>query len=361
MTTWALGTFDQHGSDFPGLVVGDRVRRLEFHDTLTVLQDWARQEPELDRLAEEEDSAEWIALADLRVLTPIQPRQIFQSGANYRKHVIDLVAAEFMQDADRSHGKTIEDARAFAAEMQDKRAQGGEPYVFIGLPSALCGAYDDVVLPREGAKHDYELELALVIGQGGRRIDPSEAMDHVAAYTICNDITTRDRLYRPDLKAIGTDWLRAKNAPTFLPTGPYLVPASQYPNPHDVQITLWHNGIVRQDESSADMIFDIPSLISYASSLAELFPGDLLLTGSPAGNGAHWGVFLQPGDEIESSITGLGTQRNRIVAETNVETAMGPSTGSGNESADTIASSTSSGREAERIAAAWEGQAPQSE
>ncbi len=115
----------------------------------------------------------------------------------------------------------------------------------------------------------------------GCRID--QAMDYVAGYTICNDITTRDRLYRADLAKIGTDWVRAKNSPTFLPTGPYLVPAEFIPDWQQLRITLRHNGVTRQDELAKDMIFGIPRLVAYASELTQLEPGDLLLTGSPAG------------------------------------------------------------------------------
>ena len=137
----------------------------------------------------------------------------------------------------------------------------------------------------------------------------------MAGYTICNDLTTRDLVYRTDLKAIGTDWFAAKNAPTFLPTGPYLVPAAFVPDPMDLRITLRHNGTARQDESTKDMVFDLPAILAYITSITELRPGDLVLTGSPAGNGAHWGVYLTEGDVLEGEITGLGTQRNRCVRE----------------------------------------------
>ncbi len=117
-------------------------------------------------------------------------------------------------------------------------------------------------------------------------------------------------MYRDDLKAIGSDWFAAKNAPTFLPTGPYLVPAKFAGDPANLRVTLRHNGIVRQDESTADMLFDLPAILVYITAVTELQPGDLVLTGSPAGNGMHWGVFLAEGDLLEGEITGLGAQRN---------------------------------------------------
>ncbi|MFF4507434.1 fumarylacetoacetate hydrolase family protein [Streptomyces sp. NPDC001401] len=306
---FALGTFSSSAGTFPGLVSGARVRGLsdQVPSVRAIVEDWDAWLPRLHDLAASADGT-WHDLAGLRVLIPFEPGQILQSGANYRKHVVDLVAAE----KESVHGATPEEARADAEKMMDERIRGGVPYVFLGSPRAMTGPYDDIVLPGLGEQHDWELELALVIGKSGRDIPVEDAMSHVAAYTICNDLTTRDRLYRPDLKAIGTDWFTAKNADTFLPTGPFLVPAAFVGDPNDLRITLRHNGVVRQDESTKDMIFDIPRLIAYVSTTTTLRPGDLLLTGSPAGNGAHWGVFLKPGDVMESQITGLGHQRNTV-------------------------------------------------
>jgi 2,4-didehydro-3-deoxy-L-rhamnonate hydrolase len=245
-----------------------------------------------------------------RLLAPVQPRQVFQAGANYRSHVIQLrVAHALAEDPDADPATLV---RA-AAETMDQRAAGGEPYVFLGLPSALCGPYDDVVLPDTGAQHDWELELAVVISRRAYRVPRAEAYRHVAGYTVCNDLTTRDRVFRADLPGIGTDWLAGKNAPTFLPTGPYLVPAAFVPDPGALRITLRLNGSVMQDESTADMIFDIDRLIEHVSAIAPLLPGDLLLTGSPAGNGIHHGRLLRAGDVLTGEITGLGRQRNQVV------------------------------------------------
>ncbi|MGX1372903.1 2-keto-4-pentenoate hydratase/2-oxohepta-3-ene-1,7-dioic acid hydratase in catechol pathway [Streptomyces canus] len=307
---FVLGTFRcSAGVAFPGLVTGARVRDLSdlVPSVRALVEDWDACLPRLDGLAGSADGA-WHDLASLCVLPPLEPGQILQSGANYRKHVVDLVAAE----KESVHGATPEEARADAEQMMDERIRSGVPYVFLGSTRAMCGPYDDIVLPALGEQHDWELELALVIGRKGRDIPAGEAMSYVAGYTICNDLTTRDRLYRPDLKAIGTDWFTAKNADTFLPTGPFLVPAAFVGDPDDLRITLRHNGVVRQDESTKDMIFDIPRLIAYVSTTTTLHPGDLLLTGSPAGNGAHWGVFLKPGDVLEAEITGLGHQRNTV-------------------------------------------------
>ncbi|HTZ06445.1 MAG TPA: fumarylacetoacetate hydrolase family protein [Gaiellaceae bacterium] len=303
---FALGRFADGGRVFPGLVLaGERVADLSaaFASMHEILERWDEVEGRLEELG-----AEPRGLDGLRVLPPVEPRQILQSGANYHRHVVELAVD---QGIGREPGMTIEVHRANVIRMMDERVAHGEPYVFLGAVSALAGAYDDVVLPARGEQHDWELELAAVIGRGGRDVPRDRALEHVAGYTICNDITTRDLVHRPDLGPIGSDWVRAKNSPTFLPTGPWLVPARFVPDPMNLQIRLELNGEVMQDESTADMIFDVAQLVSYASERVELLPGDLLLTGSPAGNGTHWNRFLRDGDVMEGSITGLGAQRNR--------------------------------------------------
>lgn len=311
--TWGIGTFSRNGgAPFPGLVVGTRVRVVTAVGAtcFDILQQWAANEARLDELARDE-SAEWFDVASLETLAPLVPGEVLQSGANYRQHVIDLVAKEKQS----VHGATPEVARADATRMMDERARSGKPYVFIGLRRAITGPFDPVVLPNRGVEHDWELELALVIGKHARFVSEANALDYVAGYTIANDISTRDDLYRPDLKAIGTDWFTCKNAPTFLPVGPVIVPRRFVPDPQDLTINLQHNGIVRQDESTSDMIFSAARLVSFCSGITELLPGDLILTGSPAGNGAHFQTFLQPGDVMDSTITGLGRQHNPVVAE----------------------------------------------
>jgi 2-keto-4-pentenoate hydratase/2-oxohepta-3-ene-1,7-dioic acid hydratase in catechol pathway len=314
---FALGTFARpgDGEPFPGLVAGDRVRDLRGDGlpAASVQGLLAHWDTVLPRLAELADAGPgpWMPVADVRPLPPVRPGNLLQSGANYRKHVIDIIVSEH----DGADGRSTQDVRADAEAFMEHRTTSTDPYLFIGLPSAMCGARDDIVLPAEGAEHDWELELAAVIGRPARRVPPEQALSHVAGYTICNDLTTRDLVYRPDLRKIGTDWLRSKNAPTFLPAGPVLVPSVFVDDPMDLRITLSVNGQVMQDESTKDMIFDVARLVSYASQITALRPGDLILTGSPAGNGAHWRRFLHDGDQIDATITGLGWHHNRCVAE----------------------------------------------
>lgn len=311
---FALGTFAANdGPAFPGLVLpGDRVADLSgrYADTRAIFERWDDALPSLAELAAA--GPESLDLAGLRALPPVVPRQILQSGANYHRHVVELAVDNRIG---MREGMTLEELRSEAEQMMRERAETGEPYIFQGAVSALCGAYDDVILPRRGEQHDWELELACVIGRRGRYVPPEQAPEWVAGYTICNDLTTRDLFARHDMKVIGSDWVRCKNAPTFLPTGPYVVPRAFVPDPQDLRIRLSLNGQVMQDESTSDMIFDVARLVSYASSVVELLPGDLLLTGSPAGNGTHYNRFLGEGDVMEAEVTGLGTQRNRCRLE----------------------------------------------
>ncbi len=255
-------------------------------------------------------------LDTLRILPPVYPPgALLQSAANYRKHVIQLTVAHRFKGLGITEGMSDEEVYAKAAAMMDERARTGTPFIFAGTPAAICGARDDVILPRRGAQHDWELELAVIVGRRARNVSREQALDYVAGYTISNDLTTRDLVARKDNVELGLDWIGSKNAPTFFPTGPFLVPRAFVSDPMKLRITLKLNGQTMQDESTADMIFDVRRLIEYASSVTVMEPGDMLLTGSPAGNGSHWKRFLKPGDIMESSITGLGTQVNRCVAE----------------------------------------------
>jgi 2,4-didehydro-3-deoxy-L-rhamnonate hydrolase len=311
--SFAFGTFaGADGTPFPALVAADRVHDLrgEFPDTLTMLRDW---EPSLDRLRQLAASppGDGAALADVRPFPPVHPSaQVLCGGANYRKHLRQMVVAHL-----RREGDTRPDAelQAEAEEVTARRSASEDPFVFAGVPSALCGARDDVILWGPGTEHDWELELAVVIGRGGRGIAEAVAMDHVAGYTIANDVSTRDVMFRPGFPM--TDFLMTKGRPTFFPVGPYIVPREFVPDYRALRITLRVNGEPMQDEGVDDIIYGVEELVAYASRVVDLAPGDLLLTGSPAGNAAHHGGrWLVPGDVMEGEITGLGAQRNVCVA-----------------------------------------------
>ncbi|MEC5151867.1 fumarylacetoacetate hydrolase family protein [Cryobacterium sp. GrIS_2_6] len=328
--TWALGFFAgqkaSHPAHFVGLVSGDRVRDLRpdaaelgtTQDVLStpagtraLLESWATVFATLSGLAAAPATGSWLPTGSVIPQSPIAPGQVLQAGANYRKHVVDLAVSH----ADLANGRTEQQVRNETAAMMDARKASGIPYFFIGLPSAITGPTEDVILPGYSQKHDWELELAAVIGEPAFRVSPDAALAHVAAYTIVNDLTTRDLVFRRDMPEIGTDWFRGKNAPGFLPVGPWLVPSAFVSDPQQLHLTLTLNGRTMQDEEAGDMLFTVAELVSAASQTVRLQPGDLILTGSPAGNGAAWGRMLRDGDVMESTITGLGAQRTRVIAE----------------------------------------------
>jgi 2,4-diketo-3-deoxy-L-fuconate hydrolase len=313
---FGLGTFAANGSaPFPALVLGEHAIDLRPHfgpatTTDSLLEDWAASEAALADLAGAGEPAIH-ALDELRPLPPVRPGQILCAGANYFNHVRQIVRSTLRLENPERTGADLD--AAVAAAMEQRAAD--EPFLFLAPPSALCGARDDVVLHGPGRCHDWELELAVVIGRGGQHISEPRAMEHVAGYTIANDITVRDAMFRPGFPM--TDFVSSKCQPTFFPTGPVLVPRRFVPEPRALRITLSVNGQIMQDERVDDIMNGVERLIAYASSRTVLAPGDLILTGSPSGNaGVHGDRWLRPGDVMEGAITGLGTQRNRCVAPT---------------------------------------------
>ena len=318
---FAIGTFENDRECFPGFVVGGDVHDLRavfpgISVTSELFDNWDANLDTIERLVSDQ-----FALAELtswnvdllRVHPPVQPLgPILAAGANYREHILQMSVAHKLGRSDA----TDEELWAEAAEENDRRRKHGDPYVWTGIPSAISGPFDDVQLPEFGEDIDWELELGVVIRKPTHHVDVENAMDAIAGYVIVNDISARSLVPRPDVANIGTDWFRSKNQPTFFPTGPWLVPARYVTDLSALRIELRLNGKVMQDSTTDDMLFDVPQLISYISSYAILRPGDLLITGSPAGNGSHWKRFLSDGDVMEGTITGLGAQRNNVRGKT---------------------------------------------
>jgi 2-keto-4-pentenoate hydratase/2-oxohepta-3-ene-1,7-dioic acid hydratase in catechol pathway len=332
--TFRLGTFARPGegaAPFPALVLGERViplgrlallfRRLNVSLTagesiLGLLSSWDRNFTALsaaaDALAAVGTDIESIDVKALQVRPPVDlPRQIFCTIANYRGHILDTVRDPVLSPPLREPDTPECLARAEQAIEERRRSP---PYVCFKLPTTVIGPSDPLELPPAAQRPDWELELAAVIGRAGRHIPRRDAMRFVAGYTLVNDITVRDWVLRADLPRLGSDWLQSKNAPGFLPTGPYLVPAAFVPDPYAVRLTLRLNGDVVQDELCSDMLFDIETQIEYISKYAQLLPGDLICTGTPAGCGIRYKRFLKPGDTLEASAPGFGAQRTRCVA-----------------------------------------------
>ena len=317
--TYGLATVTVDGKPQAALVRDGRFVALahwgETRDLPALVGDW---EAVLPRLAEwAADDVAFAGAADLagaEVHAPYRPGQVFCTGANYKKHVVGLIMGDPSMRTAEHENVPPEELKARVEKMMDERAKA-LPFVFLKLPSCVIGPNDEVVLPYDVEKPDWELELGVVIGKRAHRIGAEEAMDYVAGFAVVNDVTARELIFRRDGSAIGADWLSGKSFPTFLPFGPMIVPKEQVQDPYDLNLKLSVNGKVYQDESTSDMMVSIERQVAYLASRVVLEPGDLICTGSPYGNGSAFGVFLKPGDVIEATIAGLGSQRNPCVAE----------------------------------------------
>lgn len=219
-----------------------------------------------------------------RLLAPVAVSQILCIGLNYRRH-----------------------ANETGAPIPER------PILFAKGVNTVCGPEDPIELPTYFPSHevDYECELAVVIGRPCKNATPANALSYVLGYTCCNDVSARDH----QLKLGGGQWCRGKFFDTFAPLGPRLVTSDELPNPNALRIQTRLNGAVVQDSTTADMIFDVPSLITYLSGSTTLVPGTVILTGTPEGVGMatkpqpRW---LQPGDRVEVEIEHIGVLANSV-------------------------------------------------
>ncbi len=195
-----------------------------------------------------------------------------------------------------------------------------EPYVFTKFRNALIAPGQPILIPRVSKKVDWEVELAVIIGKAGKYIAKKDAMNHVAGYTISNDISFRDFQFStqlPDGKTtLGLNWAKGKGLDSSFPLGPWLVTKDEIPDPHNLEISLSVNGKTKQRSNTSNMIFKIDSLIEYISAGITLKPGDIISTGTPEGVAAFTGEpFLKHGDVVEGKIDRIGTLRNPVTAE----------------------------------------------
>ncbi|KZY36613.1 2-hydroxyhepta-2,4-diene-1,7-dioate isomerase [Roseovarius sp. HI0049] len=186
-----------------------------------------------------------------------------------------------------------------------------EPILFSKASSALSGPNDPVIIPRDSVKGDWEVELGVVIGRETLYVSEADALSHVAGYCVINDVSERE--FQAER---GGQWIKGKSAPTFGPTGPWLVTADEVPDPQNLALSLSLNGEVVQNSRTDDMIFGVAEIISYMSRFMKLQPGDIIATGTPSGVGLGMTPqrFLKPGDVMELSVEGLGTQRQEVIA-----------------------------------------------
>jgi 2-keto-4-pentenoate hydratase/2-oxohepta-3-ene-1,7-dioic acid hydratase in catechol pathway len=194
------------------------------------------------------------------------------------------------------------------AEMgfPDVKKETQRLFFFFKTRNSIVGPGATVVMPRGTQKFDWEIELAAVIGKKARYVTPANALDHVAGYTVAIDFSARDFNQAPD-QFYKFDWVAGKAIDTGCPMGPWIVPADRIADPQDLALTLSVNGVVKQDSNTRQMIYSVAEQIARASEIMTLDPGDVLLTGTPAGVGAPKGTFLAAGDRVAATIQGIGT------------------------------------------------------
>jgi 2-keto-4-pentenoate hydratase/2-oxohepta-3-ene-1,7-dioic acid hydratase in catechol pathway len=186
-----------------------------------------------------------------------------------------------------------------------------EPIFFMKATSSICGPNDDVIIPKNSQKTDYEVELGIVIGSLARHVGKSDARKHIAGYCVVNDVSEREfQIER------GGQWTKGKSADTFCPMGPWLVTADEVPDAGKLALWTEVNGERRQNSNTADLIFGVYEIVSYVSQFMTLLPGDVIPTGTPSGVGMGFKPpkFLKPGDRVRLSVEGLGEQNQRLVA-----------------------------------------------
>ncbi len=288
------------GEARPGLGVGDGVIDLQAAldgrdvtgfsavSTLAVLENWDAALPVFSEIAA--GGADATPLDDVQLLAPIlYPGAIFNAAANYTDHQKEM-----------NQGKSL-------------TKEETTPYFFLKSGAhCVIGPGAEIRLPKVSQQVDWEAELGVVIGRPARNKTLENAHDCVAGYTIFNDISARD-LSQPLGRRWNTDWFVHKNFDGAGPLGPWMVPADDIPDPHDIEIKLWVNDEQMQDSNSKYLFFNINEQIEFLSRRMTLRPGDVIATGTPSGVGRPRGIFLKPGDTVSIELGGIGTLRNPVV------------------------------------------------
>ena len=269
--------FGEPGKEKPGIIKEDK-----WYDTSSFIKNYDEEffiNDGINKLKNIIDKNELPEISKLeRLGSPVaRPSKIICIGLNYAKHAKETNAAV-----------------------------PKEPIIFFKSTTSLSGPNDDIIIPKNSVKTDWEVELALVIGKRAAYIDENEAMDYVAGYCLHNDVSEREfQLER------GGQWVKGKSCDTFAPLGPWLATKDEIEDVHNLRLWLTVNGKMMQDGNTDDLIFNVPYLVSYVSQFMTLLPGDIISTGTPHGVGLGFNppVYLKEGDAVELGIDGLGTQK----------------------------------------------------
>jgi 2-keto-4-pentenoate hydratase/2-oxohepta-3-ene-1,7-dioic acid hydratase in catechol pathway len=300
---YKLVTYDAGKGSRAGIVAGDRLidaaeasGNAAYATTLGILADWDAADKKLAALAADaktkSSAVDWSQLQ-----APVRPAAIYCAGANYSDHVTEMNAAQ---------GKGPE---------PDPHTLGLKPWHFIKSAHAIVGPGVAVKIPPESKKMDWEVELGAIIGKTAKRVSEADALKYVAGYTVTNDLSARDLGWRPPVPNTSpfySDWLAHKSFDGSAPIGPWIVPASDVGDPQNLGLRLSVNGVVKQDSNTKNMIYNLAEQIAQLSLRITLYPGDLILTGTPAGVGAGRNEFLKAGDSLELWCENVGTLKHTM-------------------------------------------------
>ena len=311
-----LATFAKaDGKAFAAIVLGDSAHDLaqaakasgkSVGDARTIqdlLEDWERNFATLQEIAAflDKEKTPGTAVSSLKARPPIgRPGKMFYAAQNFQEHVDEMLRA----------GMAPQDGKQFTGEKKTTR-----PYLFLKAPSTLAGATDDIEIPRELKRIDWEAEIACAISKRGKRIKAEHALNHVAGFMTTNDVSCRDQQQRPDRPGLRSDWLGGKSHDNFAPMGPTMVPRAFVKDHMKLFIRLTVNGAVKQNGNTSQFIFTPEEQIEYASDILSLQSGDIFVCGTCGGVGQGTHTFLNVGDVMETEVEGLGKMTNKLVAE----------------------------------------------
>jgi 2-keto-4-pentenoate hydratase/2-oxohepta-3-ene-1,7-dioic acid hydratase in catechol pathway len=300
---YKLVTYDAGKGARAGIIAGDRLidaadatGNSAYATMLGILNDWAAADKTLAAAAADAGTKggpiNW-----KHVLAPVKPGAIYCAGANYGDHVREMNAAQ---------GRGPE---------PDPHTLGLKPWHFIKCSHSVTGPGSAVKIPPLSKRLDWEVELAAVIGKTAKDVPEAEALKYVAGYTVSNDLSARDFGFRPPVPPTSpfyADWVAHKSFDGSCPLGPWIVPASDVPDPQNLGIRLWVNGTLKQDSNTSEMIYTLAEQIAQISLRITLHPGDIIMTGTPAGVGAGRNEFLKAGDSLELWCEGVGTLKHSM-------------------------------------------------
>jgi 2-keto-4-pentenoate hydratase/2-oxohepta-3-ene-1,7-dioic acid hydratase in catechol pathway len=307
MAGYKLATYQTPDGPRAGLVIDDKLfdaakltGKAAYASVLGILADWRAAQGALKKAAAAagKSRVKALPLSRAKLLAPVRwPSAIYCAGANYADHAAEM-------------------ARRMNRPMEpDPHTQGLKAWHFMKAPRALADPGATVKISGVSDRVDWEVELAAVIGKPAKNVPEEKALDYVAGYTAANDLSARDRGPRPnisDTSPFKADWTKHKSFDGSCPLGPWIVPASDIGDPQNLGLKLWVNDVLKQDSNSKDMIFNLAEQIAQLSSGMTLHPGDVVLTGTPAGVGSARGEFLKAGDVVKIWIEKIGTLTTKM-------------------------------------------------